>query len=177
MKPFNDKNVKKPFLYSMVFHDKDKKQIISLFDWISCSHTGGSIRNHLSSCVDNLLAYGTAKEMFPKGVVTDFAWNFINAVQLVFNRKTIDEFLEMCFKFLFEEGFVFPEHFVFSVLCCIHLLHNVIKKTKSFSSDPAIQRSFNLFFTVLQTSDNENFEQNYRHIINICHNKFKTNEF
>ena len=78
----------------MVFHDQENKQIIPIFDWISCDHEGGTIRNNLSKCVDNILVY-SEKEIFPKGVVTDHAWGFINAVQLVFNRKTIDETLDL----------------------------------------------------------------------------------
>jgi hypothetical protein len=129
--------------------------------------------------VNNILFYGEARDIFPYGIVTDFAWGFINSIQLVFNRLTIDEYIEICFKYLIEKNKdALPKIFVRSYLCCIHFLHNIIKKTRTFSNDEVVVKSLNLFFTVIQTSKHiDEFEKNYGHVINICYSEFKTPTF
>jgi hypothetical protein len=70
---------KKPFLYTMCWHDENQKLINNIYDFISCSHTAVSISNYLNNFKANLLLYGEPSKIFPYGICTDCCFAFINS--------------------------------------------------------------------------------------------------
>ncbi len=134
----------------MVFHDKDKKLINSLFDFITCSHYGYNVTNYLNIAFSFLQMYGDKSKILPHGIVTDFSWAFINSVQEVFNKLEFVEYLDLCYDYLVKKFPLSSRIFVKSFLCWIHFFKNIIKKTKKFSKDKKVVISFNFFFNILQ---------------------------
>lgn len=49
---------KKPFLYTVCWHDEDEKLINNIYDFISYSHTAVTISNYLNNFKANILLYG-----------------------------------------------------------------------------------------------------------------------
>jgi hypothetical protein len=67
-------NQKRPFLYTMAYHDKEKKMISSVFDFISCCHKGYTVENYLSTTFSILKEFGQLNHILPYGIVTDFSF-------------------------------------------------------------------------------------------------------
>ena len=91
---------KRPYLYTMAWHDKEKKLINNIFNFLSCCHKAVTIGNYLNIFKANLLMFGESRTLYPHGIVTDCSFAFINAVQFIFNKLTITQYLDHCYEFL-----------------------------------------------------------------------------
>jgi hypothetical protein len=169
---------KKPFLYSMVFHDREKKIINSVFDFFTCSHFGYNVANYLSTALAFLEMFGEKKTILPSCIVTDFAWSLLNGVQNVFNRLDFIDYLNLCYDLLIKKTPLDSRILVLSILCWIHFLKNIIKKTRTLSSVKKVQIAFNLFLNILQNCIKiEEFEKYYLHIVVVLASPYKNKFF
>ena len=82
---------KQPLYYSIVMHDKTKKQIIPIAEFVTTSQTQLSISGYLNIIRKILETNITSKKQFPFApiFVTDFSWAIINSILDVFNRCNI----------------------------------------------------------------------------------------
>lgn len=88
---------KKPFLYSLVFHDTIKHKILPLAEFISTAHDQITIGKYLSS-IKSILEQNKVAQ--PKIIVTDMSWALINSVLLIFNNCNILNYLNYCYLIL-----------------------------------------------------------------------------
>ncbi len=64
---------KAPFLYSTVSHDRERKQIIPVFEFITTVHTSESIAKHLKYAIERIEQVGTKKPfLIAPIIVMDF---------------------------------------------------------------------------------------------------------
>jgi len=117
----------KPFFYSVVCHDNNKKNIIPIAEFITTSNNQITIANFLSE-IKLRISMATTKNVYPKIIVTDMAWALINSVMRVFNNLSMLEYLECCYDFVFKKK---SFNMVIYYTCSTHFLKNMIKKTKS----------------------------------------------
>ena len=90
------------FLYTAVTHDTVNKQIISIFYFITSSHTVFSISKYLN-CVKNILNRITTLNLIAPVIVSDFSWPLINSTLLSFNNCTINYYLKYIFRLLYKD--------------------------------------------------------------------------
>ncbi len=97
------KNQPQALLYSLVFHDKQKKIIFSLAEFLTTAHDSHSISGYLSTIkldINQVLPKRLSFQVAPI-IVTDFTWALINAVMKVFNNFTTDVYINWCFDIVF----------------------------------------------------------------------------
>ena len=167
---------KRPFLYSMIWHDKDKKLLNNLFDFVSCCHRAVTISNYLNLFRANLLLYGDSKKLLPYPIVHDCAFAYFNAVQVVFNKMTLNQYLDHVYDFLFNNLPWSNQIEVLEFLDSVHFLHNVTKRTKKLKKPSFVKIAFNFMFTILQNCITvEEFKHYYECIIMVL--SFKKQNF
>ena len=124
---------KAPFLYSAVCHDRVKKQIIPVFEFITTVHTAESIAKHLTFAIARIEQNGT-KNPFSVApiIVMDFSFAIINAVLMSINKCTLTEFIKYSYDLIVLEKKDLKLFKTIVYLCSTHFLKSAIKKTKPF---------------------------------------------
>jgi hypothetical protein len=187
-------NQSAPFLFSIVFHDKDKELIFPLAEFISTAHDSHTISGYLYSIKLEL------ERTIPKPgfqiapiIVTDFSWALLNAVCTVFNNCSIGFYIRWCFEMMFKKKkslLIFNSMKVRLHLCGAHFLKLVIQKVKRIKKydenvkDPnlkkhnklmniKIQKAFIFSFVLLQNSAKiDDFIENLKNVyqmFNVSH--------
>jgi len=118
----------KPFFYSAVCHDTIKKVIVPVAEFLTTSNSQITIGNYLSE-IKLRLSICSKVNVFPKIIVTDFAWALINSVMRVFNDCTMLDYLNWCYKFVFHKEKTENDMVVYYT-CSTHLIKNIIRKSK-----------------------------------------------
>ena len=166
---------KKPFFYSMAFHDSLHTSIIPFAEFVTTANDQNTISKYLSSIKVKLEEH-SKENLLPKIIVTDMGWALINAVMLSFNNCTVLNYLNWCFDMLFRpyDANLTKVMKIKSYLCSTHLLKNVAKKAKSiqvFSNH--VRKTFIFMFTLIQNSVSiDQIDIYLKHIHNIFNNEF-----
>ncbi|CAF0888839.1 unnamed protein product [Brachionus calyciflorus] len=146
---------KKPFFYSMVFHDRKNKIILPIGEFISTDNTMRSISKFLRNIYEILKENnkGTESSIAPI-IVTDFSWALMNSVLNVFNNMDMNEYLEWCFKKIFGESDNEERCAVGTrlYLCSTHFLKSLVRKVKKFNLELKFKNLFIFCFALLQNS-------------------------
>ena len=175
----------KPLLYSIVFHDKDKKLINPIAEFVTTANDSKSISSYLEVIKLELLKKipKTATYRLPPLVVTDFSWGLINSVMETFNCCTTDIYINWCFEVLFYQNacsipIVNAMKTIF-ILCAFHFLKLIIKKVRKIKphgepeNDKKIQNAFIFVLTLLQNATTvDDFSKNLKHAFNIFNLKY-----
>jgi hypothetical protein len=96
LKRINGQN--SPLLYSLVCHDKEKKLILPVADFITTCQTIQSITKHLTSIKFYVEQHG---ESVAPIIVTDNSWALIGAVMNTFNNNDTAKYLHWAYDLLF----------------------------------------------------------------------------
>jgi hypothetical protein len=143
---------KKPFLYSIVTHDAQRKIILNLADFVTTAHTTTSIALYLMLVKDTYAKFNCkAAPIF----CTDFSWPNISAALRVFNLCSVSQYLEWCFGVMVEKDAILLKRImpVRVILCCSHFLKLVIKHGKKVKcEDERIRKTFYFSFSMLQNA-------------------------
>ena len=131
-------------------------------EFITTSHTSNSIAHKLSEIRNFII------DSYPKGclnvspeiVVIDFSWASINAVNKTFNNNSsIMSFLNWTYDLLVMERNKLSLKEMFNTIiyiCSIHILKNVIKKSKTVLVEDKVRMAFIFCFALLQNCVNLN---------------------
>ena len=164
-----------PLLFSLVCHDKSKKQIIPMCEFITTDHTSLSIAKYLDVIHLKLIK----RKMFIPVVVTDFAYPLINSVMKCFNKCTLTHYLEWCYYILFDKEKQSLESSIKTrlYLCSFHILKSLIAKAKRISKEKEKRGNIFVFsFTLLQNSNTiSDFEEILWHVYNLFNNPVYSN--
>ena len=163
----------------MVSHDREKRQIIPISEFVSTGHTSLDISKYLQS-INHLLE--NYKLSFAPLVVTDFSYSLINAVMDSVNKCSLVHYLNWCFDIFFkyrEEKTLRRVMKTRLILCSTHFLKSLIKKVKNIEKkNSSIARTFILCFSLLQNSVTaKEFNENLMYIHDIFNEKSQTYRF
>ena len=145
----------KPFLYSLVFHDQERKLILPVSEFFTTVNDANSISSYLSLIKLELLKKvpKTASFQYAPIIVTDFSWGLINSVMATFNNCTADIYVNWCFEILFSKDpntntILAKVMKTIFVLCAVHFLKMIIKKIRNIEpygneiDDKKVQNAF-----------------------------------
>ena len=92
----------KPFLYSIVCHDKEKQLIFPICEFFTTANTAKSISSYFADFKLELLKKVPKSKLFQFAplIVTDFSWGLINAVMQTFNNCSTNIYINWCFDIL-----------------------------------------------------------------------------
>lgn len=140
---------KKPYLYSIVFHDQKNKCILPIAEFISTAHDHLSISNYLMAFRTKL---ESNKISIAKSIVVDMSWALINSTMKSFNDCNLANYLNWCYCLLFDNVEKKWENVmkIRLFLCSPHFLKNIIKRSKKVDSESSIRKSFIFMFTLIQ---------------------------
>jgi len=95
---------KKPYLYSIVVHDRDKKLIFPFSEFFTTANDAKSIASDFFDIKLEFIKKIRRCELFQFApiLVTDFSWGLINAVMGTFNNCTSAISLNWCFEIIFK---------------------------------------------------------------------------
>ena len=128
------KNQSAPFLFSIVFHDRDKKLILPLAEFISTAHDSRTISSYLYTIKYEIERTLNKKTFRVAPIIcTDFSFALLNAACNVFNNCTLEFYLKWCFEILFRKAKSISIGSCMQVifhLCGAHFLKMVVKKVK-----------------------------------------------
>ncbi|CAF0932078.1 unnamed protein product [Brachionus calyciflorus] len=168
---------KKPFLYSIVFHDIENKNILPICEFISTDHTIRNISRFLKIFLDRLADFDNETEFkIAPIIVTDFSWALINSVLNIFNKMEIIEYLEFSFKRIIEKNNLDLRKLTTRIyLCSTHFLKSLVKKVKKFDISSKHKNLFIFCFSLLQNSLTiQQFENYLINIFNVFTNPYKS---
>jgi hypothetical protein len=180
---------KKPFLYSVVVHDTEKRLIFPISEFISTANDAKSIASYFADIKLEFLKKIPRNGLFQVApiVVTDFSWGLINAVLETFNNCTATIYINWCFEIIFKESdSILLANIMKCIfqLCSVHFLKLIItkvRKIKPFADEEKnkkIQNDFIFAFTLLQNSINiEEFTVNFINVYNIFNLKYASTDY
>ena len=123
------------FLYSTVCHDKQRKQIIPVFEFITTVHTAESLSKFITFAVSRIDQNNLLNKEISVApiVVMDFSYAIVNAVLNSINKCSLTKYVDNCFNVLTEihQGEIMRTHVY---LCSTDFLKSMIKKSKQFSN-------------------------------------------
>jgi hypothetical protein len=127
---------KAPFLYSAVCNDIKNKQTISVFEFVTTSHTSESISKFITFAVNRIKQNPGKMQLFSLApiVVMDFSFAILNGVLNSINKCSLTEYIQFCYELIFNNKTDLKMYPTFVYLCSTHFLKNIIKKTKPFKS-------------------------------------------
>ena len=167
------KNQKKPFLYSLVFHDASNHSIIPVYEFFTTSHTQTNISKYLGSLK---AIFDSQNLVFPKIVVMDNSLALINSIVLSFNNCTLSNYLNWCYDLCLKNvsDQIFLDLMKIKIyICSTHFLKNIIRKAKLVKIADNVIKSFVFMFSLIQNSISINQIDNYLiNVYNIFNNKF-----
>ena len=156
------KNQTMPLLYSVVIHDKQKKNILPIFEFLTTAHDATNIGTYLYRIKNVLSSNMPAKShIIAPVVVVDFSRALINSVLSIFNNCSLDDYLKWSFDFIVRKNVhIFGVMRTKIFLCAAHIIKNVVKdytkveKTNRFSKRIKfnIKITFLHCFSLLQNS-------------------------
>lgn len=172
---FKNINQKDPQLYSIIIHDKKKKQLVPLFEFIDTERNEARIQMRLKTGINLILKMNeklnlSSETIFPKIVVVDNAWAMINSVCMSLNKMELIKYLCWCYEVLINNEIPTPTFMVIIYLCQVHLEKIFLKAIKKFK-DGKENKLFLMAiyaFTLIQNSiqlDNLNTYLKHVHII------------
>jgi hypothetical protein len=98
---------KDPHFFSMICHDKQNRQLIPLFEFVTTDHTQFSLNIYLQKA-KNLMKETNS---FPKNsfliapiIVVDFSWAMINSINNAFNNCSSLQYLQWTFEVLINKN-------------------------------------------------------------------------
>jgi len=166
---------KAPLLYSVVAHDRQRKLIIPIAEFITTSQTQISISGYLAVLRKHMHDNITSKGKFAISpiIVTDFSWALINSVLDVFNKCTVMEYLKMCFKILREGDLNLNQSLPVRIqLCAAHFLKVIVNCLKKLNVDAQLKSDAIFCFSLLQNASSlHDFERLPINIFNIFNQK------
>ena len=120
------------FLYSIVMHDSNEKQILPLAEFVSCSQNQTWVCKNLFFIKEILKQNIRNKNKYVLApiIVTDFSFALINAIQISFNRSSLLQYLKWTFDILILKKKMSNMMLCRSYLCSTHFLKNVSFKAK-----------------------------------------------
>jgi hypothetical protein len=159
------------FMYSLVAHDPETKNIISIADFFSSSHASVTISKYLSSIKHNLMKYHS--HCTPPFIVTDHSIALMNSVLQTFNNTTMLEYLHYVYRFL-----LIPQNkktIEFSLcklqICSAHFLKIITRKARTLKVEKKVFYFFVFAFTILQNASSMiDFNRYLLHIYNVLMN-------
>jgi hypothetical protein len=185
-------NQKLPYLYSIVAHDYESKNIIPISEFLTTSHTQMNISLNLMQIKNFFLKYSSLSGkkfgfQYPIApiIVTDFSWPLINSVLDIFNNNmTIIKYLELAYEILVKkEKHKLTLINTFIYLCSIHYLKTFIKNTKKIhhqdkKNEIRVKKSLIFCFTLLQNATSlEEIEFLLENIYNVFNIKKRNQSF
>lgn len=142
-----------PFLFSLVSHDREERQIIPIAEFVTTGHTALDISQYLqkfSHFLDN------SKLSFAPVIVTDFSYSLINAIMDAVNKCNLTHYVNWCFDILINHKDDANLRSVMKtrlILCSTHFLKSFIKKIKQIEKNKSkVSNTFILCFSLLQNS-------------------------
>lgn len=164
-------NQKKPFLYSLVFHDTSKHKILPLAEFISTAHDQISIGKYLLT-IKNILEQNQVS--LPKIIITDMSWALINSVLLIFNNCNMLNYLNYCFLILKKHKYELTKIIkVKYYLCSTHFFKIIKKKVNKLDIGKDVKILFLFSVVLLQNSGTlDEIDSYLKHVHNIFCNKF-----
>jgi hypothetical protein len=156
---------RKPFLYSIVVHDLDKKLIFPIAEFFSTANDAKSIASYFADIKLEFLKKIPKNGLFKVApiIVTDFSWGLINAIMETFNNCTVTIYINWCFEIIFKKSeCIILASIMKSIfqLCSVHFLKLIITKARKIKpfkdegKDKNLQNDFIFAFTLLQNSMN-----------------------
>ena len=151
---------KDPHFFSMVCFDKQLRQLIPIFEFVTTDHSAFSLVTYLQQA-KNLIAQ---KQYTPKYsfmiapiIVVDFSWVMINSINEAYNKCSILRYLQWTFEIIVNqnESKEFLELITTRVyICAVHFLKTVVKKVKKYKDDKKniLFKMFVYAFTLIQNS-------------------------
>lgn len=118
----------KPYFYSMVCRDSEKKLIIPVAEFLTTQNDEFTIDSYLRSIKHKIELVNM--EAMPQIIVTDQSRVLQNAVLNVFNSMTFEKYIAFCFDIVTNTKEL-SNAFVVYYTCSTHLLKNIIKSSKS----------------------------------------------
>lgn len=174
---------KKPYFFTIVFHDKPHKSIIPLANFITTAHDHLNISSFLTSIKSKIEIYSDQRSIiFPKIIVTDESMALVNAVLKTFNNCSLLIYLNWCFDIL-TKVINDPRYIqlmnVKIYLCATHLLKNMIRKIKNLKNVSEDIRKTAIFsFTLIQNSTSlEQINNFLLHTHNLFKNPYADSSF
>ena len=168
-------NQKRPFLYSIVSHDKINRVIFPIAEFLSTAHDSLTISKYLLSIKHHLKE--SDFESAVRIVVTDFSWALMVSVIHIFNGCSIMAYLTWCLDHLFGLGIYSSSIKTIHIHCCIHTLKNVIRKSKKIKCEPKIRNCFVFCFSLLQNAiQPQDFEAILINIYSLFNQKFSNKD-
>ena len=153
---------KDPHFFSMVCHDKKRRQLVPVFEFVSTDQHDNTLSIYLQRAISIMEKTQTiSKRLFLIApiVVVDFSWAMINSVNDAFNKRTTLQYLNWTFEILINKR-TCPEFLKIMktrvYICATHFLKTIIKKVKKFQ-DKKKNILFKMFvysFTLIQNSVN-----------------------
>ena len=137
-------NQKRPYLYSIVMHDKSRKTIVPYAQFLTTSHTAENIGRSFLSIKEK-----SPENTFPTITVTDFSTTLMKAVLQIFNMYSVLEYLKWAFGLLIrnpKSERLYFEMKTILILCCTHFLVKFIQKCDEVNS--VIPKSKKILFIV-----------------------------
>lgn len=151
------KGQKKPYFYTIVFHDKPNNSIIPLANFITTSHDHINISSYLTAIKSKIELFCDQRLIiFPKIIVTDESMALVHAVLKTFNNCSLLIYLNWCFDILTKD--ISDQRYrqlmnVKIYFCATHLLKNMIRKIKNLKHILENVRKTAVFcFTLIQNS-------------------------
>ncbi|CAF0867508.1 unnamed protein product [Brachionus calyciflorus] len=156
------KGQKKPFLYSMVAHDTNSKQIIPIVEFITTLHTTSNISKFILTIKH--FFKDSNLTLLPKVVVTDFSWPLIKSVLEIYNKMAVIDYLIWSYD-LINEPINGCNIECVIYLCATHFLKNIVKQANKTNANEKAKKALIFSFTLLQNSQTLKQIENY--LINI----------
>jgi hypothetical protein len=136
-------------------HDCNINKCISLFDFVTTSHTVVSISKFLIS-LKHKLAFFDKKGEYPQAIVVDFSWTLIDSILEVFNMCDFNQYIYYAYKSIVEdEKFIFKQRIkTVIILCSTHFLRMIVRrvKHKNIKTSSTCLHLFYICVTMLQNS-------------------------
>jgi hypothetical protein len=151
---------KDPDFYAMVCHDKQNRQLIPLFEFVTTDQTEFSINIYLQKAKNLIKQTQTLpKNMFIIApiIVVDFSWAMINSINNSFNNCSTLQYLHWTFDVLINKN-TCPDFLKIMntrvYICAVHFLKTIIKKVKKYKDDKKniLFKMFVYAFTLIQNS-------------------------
>ena len=161
---------KSPFFYSFVFHDKPRKKIISIYDFVTTDNTQTSLECFMLNFKSFVQRYVPFNQIIPEYIVTDYSWALINSVLFVFNNCNSMQYLIWAFDYLMKENTIFRDYEMPTkiYICSTHFLKTVIKDVKSTNATEKQKKAFIFSFSLLQNSTSlKDFDETLKNILNV----------
>ena len=151
---------KDPDFYAMVCHDRQNRQLIPLFEFVTTDQTEFSINIYLQKAKNLIKQTQTLpKNMFIIApiIVVDFSWAMINSINNSFNNCSTLQYLHWTFDVLINKN-TCPDFLKIMntrvYICAVHFLKTIIKKVKKYKDDKKniLFKMFVYAFTLIQNS-------------------------